>query len=139
MRLKLDAKTIASQGLAERDEEIIWDSELPGFGLRLRRTGDVVRRSFVVQYRPAGTRNTRRVTLGTTAVFTAPQAREEARKLLAKVRLGGDPQEEKRTKRETASFKAVVDNYLAARTTELRPSSLKCAKLYLGTGSYFRA
>src|SRR2546430_2333606 len=56
MKLKLDAKTVAGLELAGRDEEIVWDHDLPGFGLRLRRNGGDTRRTFVVQYPNDGRR-----------------------------------------------------------------------------------
>jgi integrase len=140
MKLKLDTKTIAGLELAGRDEEIVWDHDLPGFGLRLRRNGGDTRRTFVVQYRISG-RRTRRVTLGAAAKFTPPEARAAARKILARVALGADPQGEKQDKREAAAqtFKATADAYIAAKEKEkeLRPASLKVAKLYL-TGAYFK-
>jgi integrase len=138
MKLKLDTKMIAGLELAGRDEEIVWDHDLPGFGLRLRRNGGDTRRTFVVQYRISG-RRTRRITLGAAAKFTPLEARAAARKILAKVALGSDPQGEKQDKRETAAqtFKATADAYLTAKKKELRPASLKVAKLYL-TGAYFK-
>jgi integrase len=139
MKLKLDTKTIAGLELAGRDEEIVWDHDLPGFGLRLRRNGGDTRRTFVVQYRIAG-RRTRRVTLGAAAKFTPPEARAAARKILAKVALGADPAGEKRDEREAAAqtFKTTADAYLAAKEKEWRPASFKVAKLYL-TGAYFKS
>jgi integrase len=91
-----------------------------------------------VQYRISG-RRTRRVTLGAAAKFTPPEARAAARKILAKVALGSDPQGEKQDKREIAAqtFKATADAYLAAKQKELPPASFKVAKLYL-TGAYFK-
>jgi integrase len=57
---------------------------------------------------------------------------------LAKVALGHDPQQEKASKRRQASqtFRSVVEAYLAAKQSELRPVSYRIAKLYL-TGPYF--
>jgi integrase len=138
MKLKLDTKTIASLELAGRAEEIVWDHDLPGFGIRLRRNGGDTRRTFVVQYRISG-RRTRRVTLGAAAKFTPTEARAAARKILARVALGADPQGEKQNKRETAAqtFKAAADAYLVAKEKDLRPASFKVARLYL-TGSYFK-
>jgi len=139
LKLKLDAKTIAGLALAKgRSEDFAWDTEIEGFGLRLRRSGDGLRRTYVAQYR-VGARRSRRVTLGTADKLTPAQAREAARKILARVQLGHDPQGDKQAKREEAAytFKAVVADYLAARQPELRPASHRVTKLYL-TGSYFK-
>ena len=69
-----------------------FDETLPGFGLRLRSSG---RRCWVVQYdNAAGV--TRRMTLGTTTVLSPAIARERAKNIFAKVRLGADPAADKR-------------------------------------------
>src|SRR5262245_54217805 len=122
MKLKLDKETVDGLALVQgRDEDIAWDLDLEGFGLRLRRGAKGQRRTYVVQYRVKGC--TRRITLGTTARLTLAQAREGARKLLARVSLGEDPQGDKATRRAQAerTFRKVVDVYLATKQSELRP------------------
>jgi integrase len=117
-------------------EEFIWDSELDGFALRLRRrvNGDPLR-NYVVQYRANG--HTRRMTIKD--VVTPAQARKEARKVLAQVELGKDPQADKKLDRQQATHtvRSVVAAYLEARKPSLRPESFRTTKLYLD-GSYFR-
>ena len=95
------------------------------------------RRTYVAQYRANG--HTRRVTLGSTERLTPTQARDGARKILARVALGDDPQDEKAARRAAAerTFRKVVDVYLATKQDKLRPASYKVTKLYL-TGPYFR-
>src|SRR5215468_3644748 len=134
MKLRLDTKTVPALALGKGQRELFaWDSDLAGFGLRLQGR----RRTYVAQYRAGG--RTRRVTLGTTERLTPTQAREAARKVLARVALGEDPQGEKVTQRTAAerTFRKVVDIYLASKRRELRPVSYKIAKLYLA-GPYFR-
>jgi integrase len=134
MKLRLDTKTVPALTLGKGQRELFaWDSDLAGYGLRLQGK----RRTYVVQYR-AGSR-TRRATIGTTDRLTPTQAREAARKVLARVALGEDPQGEKATQRTAAerTFRKVVDAYLADKQPKLRPASLKVTKLYL-TGPYFR-
>jgi integrase len=134
MKLKLDAKTVSALTLGKgQSEAFAWDTELAGFGLRLQGQ----RRTYVAQYRANG--RTRRVTLGTADRLTPTQAREGARKVLARVSLGDDPQAERAAKRVEAerTFAKVVDAYLAIKQSELRPVSFRIAKLYL-TGPYFR-
>jgi integrase len=139
MKLKLDTKTIAALALPKgKPEDFAWDAELEGFGLRLRRRsdGDLLR-TWVAQYRANG--HTRRVTVGPANKITPTQARDAARKILARVALGHDPQGEKQAKRQQAArtFRAVVADYLEAKQPELRPGSFRVTKIYL-TGSYFR-
>jgi len=135
MRLRLDTKTVPALALGKGQRELFaWDSDLAGFGLRLQGQ----RRTYIAQYRAGG--RTRRVTLGTADRLTPAQAREGARKILARVALGEDPQGEKATQRTAAerTFRKVVDVYLAAKKSTLRPISFKITKLYL-TGPYFRS
>jgi integrase len=98
MRTKLTAKNVNFLQLsAGKNDDIIWDTELSGFGVRIRRGGS---RSYVAQY-AIGPR-TRRMTLSTTAAMDFGRAKAEARNVLAAVRLGRDPQGEK----EQARFRA---------------------------------
>jgi hypothetical protein len=99
MKAKLDTKSVAAVTLDEGQKEtFIWDTELSGFGLRLQGQ----RRAYVAQYRASG--RTRRVTLGMTAHLTPMQARDGARKILARVALAGDPQDEKAAKQVKAEL-----------------------------------
>jgi integrase len=138
--MKLDAKTVASLELPDGKNDCIWfDESLRGFGYRLRRRprDGRVRATWVAQYRANG--RTRR-TMNTPVEKLKPgEAYEAARRILARVALGGDPQAEKATKRLEAArtLRSVIDAYLEARQPELRPGSLRIAKLYL-TGPYFR-
>lgn len=70
----------------ETGEKIIWDTDLAGFGLRVRATG---RHVWIVRLRHRGKQ--RRVTLGRTEMLDAPTARAQARRLLADVALDGLP------------------------------------------------
>lgn len=73
-----------------KPEIIVFDEELPGFGVRLRAGG---KRTWIAQYRLG--EKQRRVTIGTVEVFNADKARQEARNIIARVQLGGDPQVDK--------------------------------------------
>ena len=53
--MKLNAKTVAAAALpAGRDDHVVWDDDMPGYGLRLREGGGRVRKTFIIQYRAAG-------------------------------------------------------------------------------------
>ena len=135
--MKLDAKTIERLALPSgKHDAIYFDSELTGFGLRLRKSGERLRRAWVAQYRSSG--RTRRITIGSVEKVGPADARNAARKLLAKVELGGDPQGEKAAKRRqaTRTFSSVVTTYLR-RGERDAAGDLRVAKLYL-TGTYFR-
>jgi hypothetical protein len=93
--MKLAAKAVAGLILpAGKTDHIEWDDELPGFGLRLR--GD--RKTYVAQYRAHG--RTRRMKVGAVEKLSPDEARKAARKILAKVEVGHDPQAEKAARRQ---------------------------------------
>jgi hypothetical protein len=61
--MRLDAKTVARIKLPDgKADAIFFDDDLTGFGLRLRLTGEVERKSWIAQYRRAG--RTRRLKIG---------------------------------------------------------------------------
>jgi integrase len=103
-----------------RQDKTFWDDVLPGFGLRLRAGGG---RSWVVQY-DFGTA-TRRITIGPAAAVHLGEARERAKDILAKVRLGQDPAMQKIEARLRASetLGALLPRYLAYQRARLRPRS----------------
>ena len=88
--MKLTKRTVeALEPDLDRDR-IHWDSQLPGFGLRVFPNG---RKSYLIQYRMRG--RSRRYTLGPHGVLTLEQARQRARSLLAGVHEGKDPAQDR--------------------------------------------
>ena len=98
--LKLDA------GVADK---IIFDDDVPGFGIRVRASGA---RTWIFQYKIGG--RTRRLVLGQVSAIKLAKARDIASELHAKVRLGGDPASEKREKVQRAlnTFGALAERFL---------------------------
>jgi integrase len=137
--VNLIGKTIAGlQLLSGKTDHIEWDDGLPGFGYRLRAgSGGKVLRSWVVQYRRAG--RTRRLLLGSAQVLTPDKAREAAKKALAAVALGYDPQAERMERRDKDrhSFSSVVAEHLKAKKPDVRRCTHVELTRYL-TGSYFK-
>jgi integrase len=126
---------------AGKAEAIIFDDEVSGFGLRIRASGS---RTWIVQYK-IGNKH-RRLTLGSTAMLTADQARngikdknhptknrDGARDLLARVRLGEDPAARKIEARARAAdtFGVLVNGFLARQEKRLRPRSYAETERYL--------
>ncbi|MEJ5218866.1 tyrosine-type recombinase/integrase [Cognatishimia sp. D5M38] len=93
-------KTLVDKTEASTREVWVWDTEIRGFGLRVRPTG---RKSYVVEYRPgAGGRNApkRRYTIGTHgSPWTPTAARKRAIEVLAEVVKGNDPSADRQSSR----------------------------------------
>jgi len=85
-------------------EYAIWDTELAGFGLRIRPSG---RRSWFVRVRRRGKHQ--RVTLGAVEDLDAPTARMQARRILAEVALDGLPR--RVAQRQSPTFADYVDEF----------------------------
>jgi integrase len=102
-------------GLEPRDKTYIeWDADLPGFGIRVTKNGA---RSWVVEYRAGGGGRrapSRRMTLGSVATLTAEKARNGARDILARVRLGADPAADIAKGREAATVRDLSEKFLRA-------------------------
>jgi integrase len=137
--MKLDAKAVSALVMpAGKTDHITWDDELTGLGYRLRLgAGGKILRSWIVQYRRAGA--SRRLLLGSAAVLGAEQARGMARKTLARIALGEDPQADRvdRRGKDRLTLRGVVDEYLAMKQREVRPRTLRGVTRYL-TGDYFK-
>jgi integrase len=108
--MKLTTANIAALRLAEGEaDRIVFDDDIPGFGLRARASGT---QTWIFQYKRAG--QTRRLTLGNVAALKVAKARDIASDLHARVRLGGDPVAEKRASVDRArhTFKALTDRFI---------------------------
>lgn len=86
---------------------IIWDEDLPGFGLRVFPSG---KRSYVVQYRNSG--RSRRLTIGRHGVWTAENARREAKAQLGRVASGSDPAQERLEDHRAMTVKHLCERYI---------------------------
>jgi integrase len=120
--MKLDDRSAAGLELPSGKRElIVFDEDLPGFGIRLREGG---KRTWILQYRIG--KKQRRKTLGAaTKAMNAAKARAAADKDLARVKLGGDPQAQKVEQRARAieTFDAVAARFLKRQHARLKPRS----------------
>lgn len=120
--MKLTQKTIESLTIPEgKRDHIFADSEIAGFGFRVRAGGS---QTWTFQYKQ-GSRQ-RRITLGSFPAMRAEQARRVAGELHAKVRLGQDPAGDKFESRAKAAetLGAVLKTYLHHAQTRQRPRTL---------------
>jgi hypothetical protein len=106
---------------ADKGEEIFWDQEVPGFGLRVRRTGGC---AWLVKAIMGG--RAQKITIGPLHLFTVRQARDHAKNLLADIRRGADPARDKRNKRALAeeTLGALAPRFLAYKELALKPHTL---------------
>ena len=93
-------KRLVEAALAEVKDYIIWDDELPGFGVRIFASG---KRSYIIQYRTQG--RSRRLTIGMHGIWPPEMARREARIQLGGVAQGEDPKEERQIDRQAITVK----------------------------------
>lgn len=115
---KLTDKRVKSIPLPSRAEaqREVWDSVLPGFGLRLGWKG---RRSFMVQCRIHG--HQRRFTVGTYPAIGLAEARERARAIMEDAQRGIDPKRRQELERQANEarardrFRDVAEAFIAER------------------------
>jgi integrase len=134
MKFTKDAVTALTPPPGKADH-IEWDTEVPGFGVRLR--GETKR--WVVQYRIGSQQ--RRESLGDTRKVRLDDARKIARQRFAQAELGTDPAaERKRSKAAAVAAKltlaAVATRYLDAKGDMHRPRTRSQARLHL-TGPHW--
>ena len=93
-------------------EFAVWDSKLPGFGVRVRPSGAM---SYVVVYRAGSGRGApvRRYTISNVGKATPEAARRRAKAILGAVAHGHDPAEEKATERGTLSVAGLADLFMS--------------------------
>ena len=102
-------KTVVEKATPDAKKDVfIWDSALPGFGVRIYPSGV---RKYVVQYRLADT-SQRRLAIGKHGVLTVVKAREMAREKLVSVARGEDPAAEKNSARHASTVRDLAQDYL---------------------------
>ena len=117
------------EGIQPTARDILqWDSELRGFGVRVKPSGV---RSYLVQYRNRHGRS-RRLTIGTHGRLTAEEARTEARKLLVDVARGGDPAEDRQTTRNALTMSEFAERYMTEYAVgKKKPGTLETDRINL--------
>ena len=105
--------------LANPVDVCAWDAELPGFGVRVQRSG---RKTYMVRYRlPCGTQ--RKIKLARCVDLTPDKARDLARKVFAAVAEGRDPSVERSQARQGDTMDALWSKYLAEHAEPFKKDS----------------
>lgn len=86
---------------------IVFDAELPGFGVRVMPSG---RKTYLVQYRAGG--RTRRVKIGLHGILTPEEARKRARAILGDVAHGENPAEGISAERKARTVAEVAERLM---------------------------
>jgi integrase len=112
----------------EKTGYILWDTEVKGLGCRVSPGGT---KSFVLFYRTLdGTQ--RKPRIGTFGSITLDRAREIAQDMLAEVRAGGDPSQERAKSRQAPTMAEVCDRYIEEYAKpHKKPSSVYTDELYI--------
>ena len=102
-------------------EYFLWDSDIPGLGLRILPSG---RKSYVVQYRAE--RRSRRMTLGPSTVLTCTQARNRAIEIVAAAHNGQDPTADRDNRRAAVTVREMAERFDTEHIAiRLKPSAAK--------------
>lgn len=101
------SKRIVDAAEPQGKDYVLWDDELPRFGLRVFVSG---KRSYLIQYRSAG--RSRRFTIDVHGVWTPELARKEAKIQLGRVAQGDNPAEERQLDHKAITVKELCELYL---------------------------
>lgn len=109
--IKLNKSAVDKLPLSESGQVIYWDTELPGFGLRVGKQS----KAFICERRIDG--RTVRVTLGKHPALTAPIARKMAHETLGDMVRGVNPTAEKQERKaKTVTLGHVFDEFMTGRS-----------------------
>lgn len=120
MKLRLTKKLVDALEPTEL-EFVVWDSELTGFGVRVRPSGHM---TYIVQYRAGSGRgsSSKKITVGPVNKLTADEARALAKKNIAEVLAGHDPAQQKADMRKAKTLAEILDGFVE-NTRDLRKHS----------------
>ena len=108
---KITQRLVKELANADREDRIVWDSELKGFGIR-RTSGGAL--TFILNYRAHGRQ--RRYKIGRSPEWTAEAARAEAAKIKPRIDAEGfDPLEAKQLARGEPTLAELSREYLKQR------------------------
>ncbi len=130
---RITKRSVDAHKPGDRDK-LLWDTDTPGFGLKVTPTGT---RTYLTQYRIGGRKGrTRRVTIGQhgrpwtdprtgqTKSLTPEVARKEAKRLLGLVTAGEDPAGDRTRARQAITVADLCDLYLSEGVAQKKASTI---------------
>ncbi len=120
------APRLARQSRPGGKDTILFDSALPGFGLRIHPSG---RKVWIVQTRIEGRR--RRIVIARHGEMELAEARRRSRDMLARIRAGENPADDIQREKKTPTFREFADEYLRRCEPHWKPSGRRTVRIYL--------
>ena len=121
MKVRIVQRTIQNLAPPKRGNLVTWDTEIPGFGVRITSTGVI---AFVLDYRLNGRK--RRFTIGRHPELSATAARERTLELRRGILDGRDPLERRAQDRDQPTLNELATEYLERHAlAHKRPSSIR--------------
>jgi integrase len=112
-------KKVVNAAKIRPNRYIVWDSKIPGFGLRIESSGA---KYFILKYRSkAGA--VRKPTVGRYGSLTVAQAREKAQKWLLEVSQGGDPSGDQKEQRKGLTVREAVRRFDSEHIAQKKPAT----------------
>ena len=105
---KLTKRTVESVRPDPDHEVIVWDNDLPGFGVRVWPSG---KRTYILKYRTRDGRQ-RKATIGRHGPLTPEQARNRALKWLSEAKHGHDPAGDEAEIRRAPTVDHLAERYM---------------------------
>lgn len=125
--VKLTKRVVDGMEPGDRDY-VVWDREIAGFGVRVRRSGT---KTYVFKYRHRAEQ--RWYSIGKHGQVTADQARRKAGELNVLVITGEDPEAMKQAKRKAMTVSELCDLYLAEGVHGKKPQTVEMDRIRIAT------
>lgn len=109
---KVNETFVKKAAIPPASQKIYYDSEHPGFGLRVTKAGA---KAFILNYHI--NKRERRFTIGKSPAWSAAAAREKARELRRMIDQGIDPLEERNERREAPTVGDLWSYQMATNST----------------------
>jgi integrase len=130
MAIELNHKFVKDAPAPESGNQITYDKEVKGFGLRITSAGA---KAFVLNYRAAG--RERRITIGSFPDWSVVAARDYAKGLKRRIDNGEDPMADRHAERLAPTVDDLADRFVKDHLSKRRDSTgrsyLSLLKLYI--------